>query len=313
MDINVSLIITGLIALLVVVSLFKAAKVVPNQEAYVIERLGKYKATLNAGFHILIPFFDVVAYKRSLKEEVLDVPQQTCITKDNVSVGIDGVIYLQVVNASSSAYGIDNYYTGAIQLAQTSLRSAIGKLELDKTFEGRENINKEVIEALNLATIPWGIKVLRYEIKDIAPPQTVMQAMEKQMQAEREKRAIIAESEGKKEAEINRAEGEKKALIAKSEGDMTAMKNKAEGEATAIETVALATAKSIKLVAEELQSEGGQASVNFRIAEKWIEQYGNIAKEGTTMIVPQNIGDASTMVATFSNVLDTLKSNIKTS
>ena len=213
------------LALLVIFVLFKTALVVPNQQAVVVERLGKFHAVLFAGFHILIPFIDAVAYRRSLKEDVLDVPKQTCITKDNVSVDIDGVLYLQVVNPEKSAYGISDYMFGSVQLAQTALRSAIGKLELDRTFEERSTINQEVISALDAATAPWGIKVLRYEIRDITPPAGVMQAMEKQMRAEREKRALIAQSEGEMQARINMAEGAKAAAIAESEGKLQAMKN----------------------------------------------------------------------------------------
>ena len=222
------------LALLVIFVLFKTALVVPNQQAVVVERLGKFHAVLFAGFHILIPFIDAVAYRRSLKEDVLDVPKQTCITKDNVSVDIDGVLYLQVVNPEKSAYGISDYMFGSVQLAQTALRSAIGKLELDRTFEERSTINQEVISALDAATAPWGIKVLRYEIRDITPPSGVMQAMEKQMRAEREKRALIAQSEGEMQARINMAEGAKAAAIAESEGKLQAMKNQAEGDAVLI-------------------------------------------------------------------------------
>ncbi len=303
MFITPTLIISVLIAIIVIITLMKAARIVPNQEAYVIERLGKFHTVLYAGFHILIPFFDKVAYRRSLKELVLEVPKQTCITKDNVSVDIDGIIYLQVVTPEKSAYGISDFMSGSIQLAQTSLRSAIGKLVLDRTFEERDSINQEVIKALNEATSPWGIKVLRYEIRDIAPPATVMQAMEKQMRAEREKRAVIAESEGQRQAQINKAEGEKAAMIAESEGQMQSLKNQAEGEAALIETVAKATAEGIRLVSAEVDSDGGKIAANLRIAESWIAQYGNLAKESTTMIVPQNVADLSGMVATLTQVV----------
>ncbi len=292
-----------LLLAIVVVSLYKSAQIVPNQEAYVVERLGKFHKVLYAGFHILIPYLDVIAYKRILKELVLDVPQQTCITRDNVSVNIDGVIYLQVTTPEKSAYGIDDFLSGAIQLAQTALRSSIGKLELDRTFEERDTINQEVVAALNEATAPWGIKVLRYEIRDIAPPESVMQAMEKQMRAEREKRAVIAESEGQRQAQINKAEGERAALIAESEGKMQALKNQAEGEAALIETVAKATAEGLRLVSHEMQSDGGIMAANLRIAETWIQQYGQIAKEGTTMIVPQNMADVSGIVAGLSQII----------
>ncbi len=303
MDLSPAFVIVILLAILLVVSLWKAAKIVPNQQAFVVERLGKFHTVLYAGFHVLIPFLDVIAYKRSLKEVVLEVPQQTCITRDNVSVNIDGVIYLQVVTPEKSAYGIDNFLSGAIQLAQTALRSSIGKLELDRTFEERDTINQEVVTALNEATTPWGIKVLRYEIRDIAPPETVMQAMEKQMRAEREKRAVIAESEGQRQAQINKAEGERAALIAESEGKMQALKNQAEGEAALIEVVAKATAEGLRLVSQEVNSEGGITAANLRIAESWIQQYGNIAKEGTTMIIPQNMADVAGLVAGLSQMV----------
>ena len=226
-----SIIILAVLALFVVIILFKTALVVPNKQAVVVERLGKFHAVLYAGFHILIPFIDTVAYRRSLKEEVLDVPKQTCITKDNVSVDIDGILYLQVINPEKSAYGISNYMIGSIQLAQTALRSTIGKLVLDRTFEERHTINQEVIAALDAATAPWGIKVLRYEVRDITPPSGVMQAMEKQMRAEREKRALIAQSEGEMQARINMAEGAKAAAIAESEGRLQAQKNQEIGRA----------------------------------------------------------------------------------
>ncbi len=300
---STSTIVLALIAIIVIVTLYKTAKIVPNQEAFIVERLGKFHTVLYAGFHILIPFLDNIAYRRSLKELVLDVPQQTCITRDNVSVNMDGVIYLQVVTPEKSAYGIDNFLSGAIQLAQTALRSSIGKLELDRTFEERETINQEVVAALNEATSPWGIKVLRYEIRDITPPESVMQAMEKQMRAEREKRAMIAESEGQRQAQINKAEGERAALIAESEGKMQALKNQAEGEAALIETVAKATAEGIRMVASEMESNGGVAAANLRVAESWIQQYGNIAKEGTTMIVPQNVADISGIVTSLSQIV----------
>ncbi len=302
-DISTSTIVVLLFVAFVVITLYKTARIVPNQEAYVVERLGKFRTVLYAGFHILIPFLDVVAYKRSLKEMVLDVPQQTCITRDNVSVYIDAVIYLQVVDPEKSAYGIDNFLQGATQLAQTALRSSIGKLELDRTFEERDTINQEVVSALNEATVPWGVKVLRYEIRDIAPPESVMQAMEKQMRAEREKRAVIADSEGQRQAQINKAEGERAALIAESEGKMQALKNQAEGEAALIEVVAKATAEGIRLVAHEMSTTGGLEAANLRIAESWIQQYGHIAKAGTTMIVPQNIADVASVVASLSQVV----------
>lgn len=303
--ISSSLIVLVFLAILVVLILFKTALIVPNQQAVVVERLGKFHAVLYAGFHILIPFIDTVAYRRSLKEDVLDVPKQTCITKDNVSVDIDGILYIQVINPEKSAYGISNYMIGSIQLAQTALRSAIGKLELDRTFEERNTINQEVIAALDAATSPWGIKVLRYEIRDITPPAGVMQAMEKQMRAEREKRAIIAQSEGDMQARINMAEGAKASLIAESEGHLQAKKNQAEGDAVLIRTVAQATAQGLQLVGQEIRGPGGIAAANLRVAEQYLTQFGQLAKTNNTMIIPSNLADLSGMVATLTSVVKT--------
>lgn len=291
-----------LLAVLVIIVLIKTAVVVPNQSAYVVERLGKFHKVLYAGFHLLLPFVDVVAYKRSLKEQVLDVPKQTCITRDNVSVDIDGVLYLQVITPEKSAYGISDYEWGAIQLAQTSLRSVIGKLELDKTFEERTRINQEVVEALDAATAPWGVKVLRYEIRDITPPATVMEAMEKQMRAEREKRATIAESEGEMQSQINRAEGAKAAAIAQSEGQKQAIINQAEGEAAQIRTVATATAEGLRIVADQLGNDG-VAAAQLRLAEAYINEFGKLAKTGNSMIIPADVADAAGMVATMAKII----------
>jgi len=291
------------LAVFIVIALFQCALIVPNQQAYVIERLGKFHAALYAGLHLRIPFVDRVAYRRSLKEEVLDVPKQTCITRDNVSVDIDGVLYLQVISPEKSCYGISNYISGAVQLAQTALRSAIGKLELDRTFEERSTINQEVIAALDSATAPWGIKVLRYEIRDISPPSTVMQAMEKQMRAEREKRAVIAESEGQMQAQKNRAEGSKAAAIAESEGQMQAQKNRAEGEAALISIVAEATARGLRMVAEEVRTPHGVQAANLRIAENYLERFGLLADKNNTLILPANLADVAGMVAAVSTVL----------
>ena len=288
------------LALLVIFVLFKTALVVPNQQAVVVERLGKFHAVLFAGFHILIPFIDAVAYRRSLKEDVLDVPKQTCITKDNVSVDIDGVLYLQVVNPEKSAYGISDYMFGSVQLAQTALRSAIGKLELDRTFEERSTINQEV-------TAPWGIKVLRYEIRDITPPSGVMQAMEKQMRAEREKRALIAQSEGEMQARINMAEGAKAAAIAESEGKLQAMKNQAEGDAVLIRAVAQATADGLATVADQMEKPGGTQAANLRVAENYLEQFGKLAKEGNTMILPTDLANISGLVSSLTSVIKQAK------
>ena len=288
----------------VVVVLVKTAVVVDQQYEYVVERLGKYRTTLEAGFHILIPFFDKVAYKRSLKEQSIDIPAQTCITADNVSMEVDGCLYLQVVNSRLSAYGIENYHYAVAQLAQTSLRSAIGKISLDNTFEARESLNQQVVEALDEAALNWGVKVLRYEIKDIQPPKSVLEAMEKQMRAEREKRAEIAKSEGERQSTINRAEGDRSEAIARSEGEKMRRINEAEGQAQEILKVAEATAEGIRRVAEALSSPGGQDAANLDVAKKYLDQFGKLAKENNTMIVPANLADVSSMVATVMSTLE---------
>ena len=288
----------------VILVLVKTAVVVDQQFEYVIERLGKYRTTLEAGFHILIPFFDKVAYKRSLKEQSIDIPAQTCITADNVSMEIDGCLYLQVVNSRLSAYGIDNYHYAVAQLAQTSLRSAIGKISLDNTFEARENLNQQVVDALDEASQNWGVKVLRYEIKDIQPPKSVLEAMEKQMRAEREKRAEIAKSEGERQSTINRAEGDRAEAIARSEGEKMRRINEAEGQAQEILKVAEATAEGIRRVAQALSSPGGQDAANLEVAKKYLDQFGKLAKENNTMILPANLTDVSAMVATVMSTLD---------
>lgn len=299
----------GVVALVVfvVVLLMKTAVVVDQQYEYVIERLGKYRTTLEAGFHILVPFFDKVAYKRSLKEESIDIPAQTCITADNVSMEIDGCLYLQVINSRQSAYGIDNYHFAVAQMAQTSLRSAIGKISLDNTFEARETLNRQVVEALDEASQNWGVKVLRYEIKDIQPPRSVLDAMEKQMKAEREKRAEIAKSEGERQSMINRAEGERAEAIARSEGEKTRRINEAEGQAQEILKVAEATAEGIRRVADSLSVPGGQDAANLEVAKKYLDQFGKLAKENNTMIVPANLADVSSMVATVMTTLEHTK------
>jgi len=300
---NESLIVVGVITVIVIVLLIKTAIVVPQRSEYIIERLGKYSKSIGAGFHILIPFFDKVAYKRILKEEVMEIPSLDCITSDNVSVSLDGILYIQVIDSKLSAYGIDDYRVAASQLAQTSLRSVIGKIELDRTFEERESLNQQVVAAIDEAAQNWGIKVLRYEIKDISPPKTVMEAMEKQMKAEREKRAAIATSEGDRQSRINRAEGLKKEAIQVSEGEKQKRINEAEGQAKEIELVALATAEGIEKVAESLSLTGGEMAANLRVAEKYIAEFGNLAKENNTMIIPANMGDISSMVATVMSVL----------
>lgn len=290
---NVLLVAAVLLVVLMLVMVAKTGIVVPQRSEYVVERLGKYRTTLEAGLHILIPFIDKVAYRRSLKEEPIDIPVQPCITADNVTMDVDGVLYIQVVNARQSAYGIEDYRFATIQLAQTSLRSAIGKIELDKTFEVREALNAQVVEALDEAARNWGVKVLRYEIRDIQPPRTVLDAMEKQMKAEREKRADIARSEGERQAVINRAEGEKMKRI-----------NEADGRAQEILKVAEATAAGIRQVGEALSEPGGAEAANLEVAKKYLEEFGKLAKENNTMILPANLGDVASMVAT---VMSTIK------
>lgn len=281
----------------VVLVLVKTAVVVPQRSEYVVERLGKYRTTLGAGFHILVPFVDIIAYRRVLKEEPIDIEAQTCITADNVTLEVDGILYLQVIDSKKSAYGIDNYHFAAGQLAQTSLRSAIGKITLDKTFEARESLNGRVVEALDEAAANWGVKVLRYEIKDIQPPRTVLDAMEKQMKAEREKRAEIARSEAERQSLINRAEGNKAEAIALSEGEKTKRINEAEGRAQEILKVATATAESLDLVATSLNKPGGKEAANLEVAKNYLEQFGKLAKENNTMIIPGDMGNMSSMVA----------------
>ena len=289
--------------LLAVIAVMKTARIVPQRQAHVVERLGKYSRTLEAGFHILVPFIDRVAYKHSLKEVAVDVPSQMCITKDNIAIEIDGILYMQVLDAKAASYGIENYYFAASQLAQTTLRSEIGKIELDRTFEERDSINASVITALDKASEPWGLKITRYEIANIKPPQSVQDALEKQMRAERERRAQIALSEGQRESQINVAEGEKQEHIKRSEAKKLSQINEAEGKAREIELLATATADGIRLIAEAIQSPGGQQAVNLRIAEQYVKEFGNLAKQGNTLIVPQNLSDIGGTVAALSKIL----------
>lgn len=286
----------GILIAFMIVILIKTAVIVPQRMEFVIERLGKYRGTLQAGLHILIPFFDRVAYKRSLKEEPIDIGAQTCITADNVTLQVDGILYIQVIDSKKSAYGIDNFHFATAQLAQTSLRSAIGKIDLDKTFEARETLNGQVVMALDEAAENWGVKVLRYEIRDIEPPRTVLEAMEKQMKAEREKRADIARSEGDKQATINRAEGIKAEAIALSEGEKMKQINEAAGKAKEITMVAEATAEGIRRVAEALNLQGGTEAANLDVAKSYIKAFGNLAKENNSMILPANLTDVASMV-----------------
>jgi len=293
-----------ILAILVIVVFAKTAVVVPQKSEFIVERLGKYHNTLGAGFHILIPFIDAVAYKRSMKEEVLEIPPQICITRDNVSVSIDGVVYLEVRDSKLSCYGIVDYYQASIQLSQTSLRSAIGKIDLDKTFETREAINHQVITAVDEAALNWGIKVLRYEIKDINPPPGIMAAMELQVKAEREKRAEIMRSEGERQARINMAEGQRQQAINVSEGEKQKRINEAEWRGGEIEIVAQATAEGIRRVAEALNGPGGMDAARVRLAEKYIAEFGNLAKQNNTLILPANVADVASLVAQALAVVD---------
>jgi len=286
-----------ILLVLVVMAILMAVKVVPQQSAYVVERLGKFYAVLQPGINFIIPFFDRVAYKYTLKESAIDIPEQICITNDNVQVRMDGVIFIQVIDAKKAAYGISNYTFAVTQLAQTTMRSEIGKLALDKTFEERMTINRAVVDAIDEAATGWGVKVLRYEIKNITPPQSVLMAMEKQMQAERERRAVILQSDGEKQAAINVAEGQKQKAVLESEGIRERQINEAQGEASAILSVAQATAESIRLVAASIQNEGGMEAVQLRVADNLVEQFGKLAKTNNTLILPANFADMGSMIA----------------
>ena len=294
---NVIFIAVLAIVVLVIVVIAKTAVVVPQQSAFVVEQLGKYSRTLQAGFHILIPFVDRIAYRHTLKEQATDISEQICITRDNVQVGVDGVLYLQVLDARQASYGITNYLFAITQLAQTTLRSEMGKIELDRTFEERQVVNSHVVEELDKASAPWGVKVLRYEIKNINPPHDVIAAMEKQMRAEREKRAVVLTSEGDRDAKINTAEGEKQRVIKESEANQQQQINEAQGQAQAILAVATATAEGLRRVAEALRAEGGTDAMKLRIAEQYVEQLGALAKASTTMVLPANLSDVGSMIA----------------
>ena len=292
------------IAVLAIVVIAKTATVVPQQSAYIVETLGKYSRTLRAGFHILIPFLEKIAYKHSLKESAFDIAEQVCITRDNVQVGIDGVLYMQVLDAKRASYGIMNYEFAISQLAQTTLRSEIGKIVLDRTFEERASINANVVSELDKASEPWGVKVLRYEIKNINPPTDVLSAMEKQMRAEREKRAVILTSEGERDANINQAEGEKQRVIKQSEAAKQQQINEAEGEAQAILAVATATAEGLRQVATAVSTVGGHEAMQLRVAEDYVRQFGNLAKAANTLIVPANLSDVASMIALATKVFE---------
>jgi regulator of protease activity HflC (stomatin/prohibitin superfamily) len=288
--------IIGLVVLAIVI-IARTATIVPQQQAFVIENLGKYSRTLRAGFHILVPFIERIAYRHSLKEMAVDIPEQICITKDNVQVGVDGVLYMQILDPERASYGIQDYVFAITQLAQTTLRSEIGKIDLDRTFEERAAINGNVVREVDLASDSWGVKILRYEIRNITPPPGVLDAMEKQMRAEREKRAVILESEGVRDANINRAEGEKQKVIKESEAKRQQQINEAEGEAAAIEAVATATAEGLRRVAEAVSSAGGPEAMQLRIAEQYVSQFGQLAKQANTLVVPANLSDVASMIA----------------
>jgi regulator of protease activity HflC (stomatin/prohibitin superfamily) len=301
--VSAALIIAVIVAIFAVLVVVKTAVVVPQQSAYVVERLGRFHAALDAGFHILLPFIDVIRYRHTLKEQAIDIPEQICITKDNVQVGVDGILYMKVLDAQRASYGISDYHYAIAQLAQTALRSEIGKIDLDRTFEERSHINGMVVDELDKATGPWGVKVLRYEIKNITPPQDVLAAMEKQMRAEREKRAVILTSEGERDAAINTAEGKKQQVIKESEATRQREINEADGQAQAIRAIASATAEGLRKVAESISAQGGVEAVQLRVAEKYVEQFGHLAKVNNTVILPATLSDVGSMVAAAMNVL----------
>ena len=303
---DTSLIFFIFVAIAAATILFMTAKVVPQREEWIVQRLGKYNRTLDAGLKILVPVIDQVAYKHTLKEQTFDVASQSCITKDNISVEIDGVLYMQVNDARAASYGVENYFIAISQLAQTTLRSEIGKIDLDRTFEERDTINARVVDAVDRAAEPWGVKILRYEIKDITPPASVRDALEKQMRAERERRAVVAESEGERQARINVSEGDRQETINLSEAEKLKQINEAEGRAQEIKLVAEATAAGIREVASALTENGGREAVNLRIAEQWVSQFGQLAKTNNTMIVPAQLGDVATLVSTVMKSMETM-------
>ncbi len=297
------MIVVVILAILVIIVIAKTTVVVPQQSAYVVERLGKYSSTLGAGFHLLFPFLDVIRYRHSLKENAIDIPEQICITRDNVQVGVDGVLYLKVLDPERASYGISDYKFGIIQLAQTTLRSEIGKIELDRTFEERTHVNLQIVNELDKASDPGGSKVLRYELRNISPPQDVLEAMEKQMRAEREKRAVVLQSEGVRDSAINQAEGEKQKVIKESEAKKQQQINEAEGAAAAILAIASATAEGIRKVAESTQVQGGYEAVQLRVAEQYISEFGELAKTSNTLVLPASVSDIGSMIALAMNVI----------
>ncbi|TLY33931.1 MAG: paraslipin [Nitrospirae bacterium] len=297
------MIVALVLASLVLLVIAKTAVIVPQQSAYVVERLGKYSTTLSAGFHLLVPFLDAIRYKHSLKETAIDIPEQVCITRDNVQVAVDGILYLKVLNPERASYGISDFYFAVSQLAQTNLRSEIGKIELDRTFEERTNINLQVVNEVDKASEAWGVKVLRYEIKNITPPKDVLAAMEKQMRAEREKRAVVLTSEGVRDAAINNAEGEKQQVIKASEAKKQQQINEAEGAASAILAIATATAEGIRKVADATQVQGGYEAVQLRVAEQYIREFGELAKTSNTLVLPASVSDVGSMIALAMNII----------
>jgi len=295
------------IAFAVVYTILKCVRIVPQKQAYIVERLGRYHCTLDAGLHLLVPIIDRVSYKHSLKEQAIDVPPQQCITRDNITVEVDGILYLMVMDPAKASYGIGNYLFATTQLAQTTMRSEMGKLELDKSFEERMQVNAAIVEAVDKASDPWGVKVTRYEIKNITPPQTIRDAMEKQMRAEREKRALIAESEGDRQAKINRAEGDKQEAIAKSEGEKMKRINEAAGRAQEILLVAEAQANGIRQVASAINSEGGVSAVNMQLAQAYLAEFGKLAKTNNTMIIPSDLANIAGVLKTATSVIKDVK------
>ena len=297
------MIFTLVLAVLAIVFAFQAIKVVPQQSAWIVERLGKFHAVLSPGLNVVIPFIDRVAYKHSLKEIPLDTPSQVCITNDNTQLSVDGVLFFQVTDPMRASYGTSNYVIAITQLAQTTLRSVIGKMELDKTFEERDLINRSVVSAIDEAALNWGVKVLRYEIKDLTPPAVILQAMQQQITAEREKRAVVAASEGRKQEQINLATGAREAAIAESEGEKQAAINKAEGEAAATLAIAKATAEALRQIAEATRAPGGMDAVNLKVAEQYVQAFAQLAKEGNTILLPSNMNDMGSMIASAMSIM----------
>lgn len=307
-----TLIVSLVLLVAAVVFAFQAVAVVPQQTAWVVERLGKFHGVLNPGLNFIIPFIDRIAYKHSLKEVPLDTPSQVCITKDNTQLTVDGVLYFQVTDPQRASYGTSNYIVAITQLAQTTLRSVVGRMELDKTFEERDLINRDVVSAIDEAALNWGVKVLRYEIKDLTPPAVILQAMQRQITAEREKRAVVAASEGRKIEQINLATGAREAAIAKSEGEKQAQINQAEGQAAATLSIATATAEALRRVADATNAPGGMNAVNLQVAEKYVEAFANMAKQGNTLVVPANLGDLATLISSAMGIVKGNNASTKT-